>query len=49
MGIAMGVLVISMSLIGNVWMALPFLILLGGLGGFLVVPMNALLQHAATT
>jgi hypothetical protein len=25
--------------------AAPFLILLGGLGGFLVVPMNALLQH----
>jgi O-antigen/teichoic acid export membrane protein len=23
----------------------PFLIILGGLGGFLVVPMNALLQH----
>jgi len=23
----------------------PFLILMGGLGGFLVVPMNALLQH----
>jgi hypothetical protein len=28
-----------------VWIAVPFLILLGGLGGFLVVPMNALLQH----
>jgi O-antigen/teichoic acid export membrane protein len=28
-----------------VWVAIPFLILLGGLGGFLVVPMNALLQH----
>ena len=26
-------------------LAIPFLILLGGLGGFLVVPMNALLQH----
>jgi FtsH-binding integral membrane protein len=25
--------------------SIPFLILLGGLGGFLVVPMNALLQH----
>jgi LPLT family lysophospholipid transporter-like MFS transporter len=25
--------------------AAPFLVLLGGLGGFLVVPMNALLQH----
>ena len=29
----------------NVWVAAPFLMLLGGLGGFLVVPMNALLQH----
>ncbi len=45
MGIAMGVLVICMNLIGSVWLAVPFLILLGGLGGFLVVPMNALLQH----
>jgi len=45
MGIGMGLLVISMNLISNVWIAVPFLILLGGLGGFLVVPMNALLQH----
>jgi MFS family permease len=45
MGIAMGVLVILMNFISNVWVAAPFLILLGALGGFLVVPMNALLQH----
>jgi MFS family permease len=45
LGIAMGVLVVLMNFIDNVWMAAPFLILLGGLGGFLVVPMNALLQH----
>ncbi len=45
MGIAMGLLVIAMNFIDNVWVAAPFLILLGGLGGFLVVPMNALLQH----
>lgn len=45
MGIGMGLLVISMNLISSVWIAVPFLILLGGLGGFLVVPMNALLQH----
>ena len=45
MGIAMGVLVILMNFIHNVWVAAPFLILMGGLGGFLVVPMNALLQH----
>ena len=45
MGIAMGLLVVLMNFISNVWVAAPFLILLGGLGGFLVVPMNALLQH----
>ena len=45
MGIGMGVLVIGMNFIGNVWIAVPFLMLLGALGGFLVVPMNALLQH----
>ena len=45
MGIAMGLLVVLMNFIDNVWVAAPFLIVLGGLGGFLVVPMNALLQH----
>jgi hypothetical protein len=45
LGIAMGVLVICMNFIHNVWIAAPFLILLGALGGYLVVPMNALLQH----
>ncbi|MBI2745281.1 MAG: lysophospholipid transporter LplT [Burkholderiales bacterium] len=45
LGIAMGVLVILLNFIDNVWLATPFLVLLGGLGGFLVVPMNALLQH----
>ena len=45
LGIGMGLLVILMNVIDNVWVAAPFLILLGGLGGFLVVPMNALLQH----
>jgi MFS transporter, LPLT family, lysophospholipid transporter len=45
MGIAMGVLVIGLNAIDHVWVAAPFLVLLGALGGFLVVPMNALLQH----
>lgn len=45
MGIAMGLLVICMNFIGHLWIAVPFLIVLGGLGGYLVVPMNALLQH----
>lgn len=45
LGIAMGLLVIVLNFISNVWAAAPFLILLGVIGGFLVVPMNALLQH----
>jgi len=45
LGIGMGVLIIMLIFISNVWVAAPFLILLGALGGFLVVPMNALLQH----
>jgi MFS family permease len=45
LGIVMGLLVIVLNLITNVWVAAPFLVLLGALGGFLVVPMNALLQH----
>ncbi|MFN3730899.1 lysophospholipid transporter LplT [Comamonas testosteroni] len=45
LGALMGLLVVCMIFIDNLWVAVPFLILLGGLGGFLVVPMNALLQH----
>jgi hypothetical protein len=45
LGIAMGLLVIFMNFISNVWVAAPFLIMLGAIGGYLVVPMNALLQH----
>ncbi|HVZ42729.1 MAG TPA: lysophospholipid transporter LplT [Ramlibacter sp.] len=45
LGIGMGLLVVAMNFIHNAWLAAPFLILLGALGGFLVVPMNALLQH----
>ncbi len=45
LGIGMGVLIVMLIFIENVWIAAPFLILLGALGGFLVVPMNALLQH----
>ena len=45
LGIGMGALIILLIFITNVWVAAPFLILLGALGGFLVVPMNALLQH----
>jgi hypothetical protein len=44
-GIAMGVLVPLMTLISSVEWAYPLLIIVGGLAGFFVVPMNALLQH----
>jgi LPLT family lysophospholipid transporter-like MFS transporter len=45
LGIAMGLLLIVMNVITNAWVAAPFLIVLGGVGGYMVVPMNALLQH----
>lgn len=40
-----GLLVIVMIAIHSVYVAAPFLVLLGAIGGYLVVPMNALLQH----
>jgi MFS transporter, LPLT family, lysophospholipid transporter len=45
LGIGMGLLVIGLNAIRSAWIAAPFLILLGAIGGYLVVPMNALLQH----
>ena len=45
LGILMGLLVIGLNVIRDVWVAVPFLMLLGLAGGYLVVPMNALLQH----
>ena len=45
LGIALGVLVVGLNLITNAWVAGPFLVLLGAIGGYMVVPMNALLQH----
>lgn len=45
LGVVMGILVIGLNVIRDVWVAVPFLMLLGAAGGFLVVPMNALLQH----
>ena len=45
LGIAMGLLLVVMVFIRDVEVAAPFLVLLGALGGYLVVPMNALLQH----
>jgi len=45
MGIAMGVLMVALNLMDSARIAAPFLMLLGAVGGYLVVPMNALLQH----
>ncbi|MFT4193044.1 lysophospholipid transporter LplT [Ottowia sp.] len=45
LGVLMGAAVIAMVFIDQLWLALPFLVFLGALGGYIVVPMNALLQH----
>jgi MFS family permease len=45
LGIAMGLIVIAMVMVRDLWAAIPLMILVGGLAGFFVVPMNALLQH----
>jgi LPLT family lysophospholipid transporter-like MFS transporter len=45
LGIAMGLIVILMITVRSVWLAVPLIVAIGGLAGFFVVPMNALLQH----
>ncbi len=45
LGILVGFLTIGLNLLTNVWVAAPFLVVLGAVCGFLIVPMNALLQH----
>ncbi len=45
LGVAMGVTVMTMTMVNSVWLAYPLLVLVGALAGFFVVPMNALLQH----
>lgn len=45
LGVAMGIIVMVMTLVNSMWVAYPLLILIGALAGFYVVPMNALLQH----
>lgn len=44
-GVAMGLIVVSMIFVRDIWLAIPLMIAVGGLAGFFVVPMNALLQH----
>jgi MFS transporter, LPLT family, lysophospholipid transporter len=45
LGIAMGLLVILMNFVTQVWLAVVLMVIIGALAGFFVVPMNALLQH----
>jgi MFS family permease len=45
LGIGMGVFVISMVFVRDVTYAIPLMVVIGGLAGYFVVPMNALLQH----
>src|SRR5690606_37564405 len=45
LGVLMGVLMLGLNFITSLTWAVPFLILLGAAAGYLVVPMNALLQH----
>jgi LPLT family lysophospholipid transporter-like MFS transporter len=45
LGIIMGLVVTSMTIVGSVSVAVPLLLIIGLLSGFFAVPMNALLQH----
>ena len=45
MGVAMGAVVIAMVFVTQLPIAIVLMIAVGGLAGFFVVPMNALLQH----
>jgi len=45
LGIAMGLGVIVMNFVGQIWLAVTLMVIIGALAGFFVVPMNALLQH----
>jgi hypothetical protein len=45
LGIAMGLGVMTMVGVTEAWIAMALMVLVGGLAGFFVVPMNALLQH----
>ena len=41
----MGLIVLTMNFVREIWLAVPLLVFIGALSGFFVVPMNALLQH----
>lgn len=45
MGLLLAALLPLMAWVHSVWLAIPLLMLAGAVGGMLLVPMNALLQH----
>ncbi|MBC7572743.1 MAG: lysophospholipid transporter LplT [Herminiimonas sp.] len=45
LGVGMGLIVMTMTLVTDVRFAYPLLIMIGALSGYYLVPMNALLQH----
>src|ERR1043165_1285785 len=45
LGLVMGIVVVSMIFVNQVWLAVGVMIVIGAMAGFFVVPMNALLQH----
>lgn len=45
LGIAMGFFVMALVMVQDLWVSIILLAVIGGLAGFFVVPMNALLQH----
>ena len=49
LGVALGLLVPLVSVVPSWQVALPLLLLVGALGGAMVVPLNALLQHRGHT
>jgi hypothetical protein len=44
-GVGLGLLLPVVAVTDSVWMAVPLLMLAGAVGGLMVVPLNALLQH----
>ncbi|MDQ8021199.1 MAG: lysophospholipid transporter LplT [Moraxellaceae bacterium] len=45
LGIAMGLVINIMVFVHDIYIAMALMVVVGGLAGFFVVPMNALLQH----
>jgi MFS family permease len=45
LGVIMGLVVPAMTLVSSMGASIPLLVIIGGLAGYFVVPMNALLQH----